>query len=241
MSQPLRTLVAQLVTRTHETVSECEQRYRVQSDVTAYWLMIDLRSSASFRILAGDERAYVRTEVFNHLVQMLAEAYPDLEPLKEMGDAVLLRAVSPRTVVEVLSMVDAVSRMWLVDEGDTFPSLDVRSAVTFGLAAQLAREEFSDYLGRPLDLLARISGVDPSSDDQIAVLDERSATELMGTIAAIYPFLSVSPSAPLPQELLKLGEPAQRVAHLTIDRAMFRDFRDYYAPLRTWMGYPLSL
>lgn len=228
---PASAVAANQLARIESDVLECEQLYETGRRVHSFWGISDLRGSARYRILAGDENSYVRAEVFVRALRRLYGAYSDATVMKELGDALLVRSEGLRALLEVACVYDAVARLWTVSrERDEDISLKAKFAIGFGDATQLARNNAIDFIGKPLDRLARISSEE--ADESVVFLLDDSAYEQGAELVSEYPFLHADGPLTLPSSKLKPGEPPVRYWKVVIDRPAFGQFRARFAMLR---------
>jgi hypothetical protein len=230
--QPLSTVAAADFAACERVVADCEQRYRQARREPAFWALVDLRSSARFRGLAGDERAYVRMEVFVNAFRRRFAHYDEVEVLKELGDALLVRSRSLRPLIEVACLHHLVANLWATGRGAAQDiSLAARTAVTFGVAEAVDRDGVVDYLGKPLDRLARLSSAPQDEDYLVAVIEDEARAQDRDLFAE-YPFLSTDGPHVLAAALLKPGEAPVHYWRVRAAPAALRDFRDYFSRLR---------
>lgn len=143
--------------------------YELSPDQSRYWAFVDLVGSSNYRLARGAKEGYVRAEEFYTLVYSTIAPYGDIQPLKELGDGILLASTEIRPMFEsaVLS-VQAASE--LTDTaGDSFP-FGVRIAIGYGPCKQLRNRLAADYIGSPIDIVARLSGA--AQPNQILINDQ---------------------------------------------------------------------
>jgi hypothetical protein len=237
VDSPLRNFASRLLADAHDLFQESAVAYESASGIPAFWMMCDLKSSASFRLAAGEKAAFMRALGFVQLCRSLAGRHANIQVFKELGDAVLVRATDPRELLEFLVLMDLVGAYARVDEARdaAWPSLEIRSAITFGRAFNIG----GDYLGQPLDRLARISGFKDASDNCIAVLDAAARREF-DELLLEYPFVTLGPSFLVAQKLLKEGEPTFRLSEMRVDRAEAAKSTHYFAAARGQIEVPSS-
>lgn len=224
-------LTASLVERGKREEVAAVSEYRSADLASAYWLMIDLRGSATFRMASGDERSFVRYRVFAGMIHHLVAAYsPDVEVFKELGDGLLLRSTGARALFEILTVANEVARHWEVDAliDEEYPSLGFRAAVTAGEAFAFE----GDYFGRPIDRVARLSGYKDTDDELLTLVDAEVRSAVVDRFRQEMPFLSFSTPVPVSAQLLKARERPFLVSKVVIDRVAFREFDRYFLPLR---------
>lgn len=235
MGMPMEAVVAGLVAWGKTAAYESGIRYEGGPRHARYWSLMDLRRSASYREFFGDRAAYERAESFMGLLTYIASAYAGVGLVKELGDGVLFRAEGLRGLVEVISTMDGVARAWRVEgAAPSSPTLKFSCAVDFGECSEVRRGERSDYLGRPLDRVARLAAFRDDSDSSLlAVLGPSVDDHEVEVLTSDLPFLSCSGARLLPHELQKGGEAPVRYRRLRIDRPRFDAFVGYFHPVRT--------
>lgn len=222
--------------KSHEAAARA--RYRNAREATGYWAMIDLRSSAAFRQSVGDEAGYIRSEAFIATVRDLVEHYDGLELFKELGDGILMKSENFRPLFETACVLDAVRRLWRVETEASRrqPSFEYRFAITSGTCTRIERPTGPDYLGEPLDLVARTSGHEMQDSCAIAVVTSNVRAEVEQRISREYSFARFGPDLELERKLTKPGEAARWINEITVDRENFLSFSDYFQPLRAAVG-----
>ena len=129
--------------------------YRDYPDSDAYWCMVDLAQSSNYRLNQGPEKGYIRGESFFSLINASIRPYAEIRVIKEIGDAVLIRSLGFRPVLEAaMLMLQAAKQLAFVAGDETYP-FAIRLAIDFGAAKKISRPH-EDYLGEPIDRLARI-------------------------------------------------------------------------------------
>lgn len=225
----------QLTVRAFEHAKSVEEaaraEYREAEQRVGYWLMIDLKGSAAYRKEFGVQNAFRRAVVLAQLLRDIATGYPGtLEVFKDLGDGALIAASDFRAALELLLVVDAVREYWNVEvlRDGAYPSLESRSAITFGEAHVRGK----DFLGPAIDQVARLSGYKTKNDDCIAIVsaEVRKRAELQ--YEAEYPFLRFGENVQLPREMFKYGEEVLWASELTVDRTARRDFEDFFKGAR---------
>lgn len=141
-----------------------EKAYRDYPDATLYWCMVDLAQSSNYRLAKGPEPGYIRGESFFSLIKAATRPYADTRVIKEIGDAVLICSQGFRPLLEAgILMLQAAKQLAYVAGDSTYP-FAIRLGIDFGVAKQLSRRH-EDYLGEPIDRLARIMTVRSKSSD----------------------------------------------------------------------------
>jgi class 3 adenylate cyclase len=214
------------VMRHREDIEYAYERY---PDTTKFWALIDLVGSSNYRLLKGPGKGYVRGETFFSLVGEVITPYPEIELLKEIGDASLLSADSLRPLLETLVLADQVAlQMRLVAGDEQFP-FTIRAGISYGPVKKLTRTG-QDYLGSPLDQLARILGI--RSGDTNLFLHEAAYQAQESIVGEYSDFLSVSNVKSLsPQESKGMLQPVY-YRELKIRTAELREFREHFSPWR---------
>lgn len=138
--------------------------YRDYPDADLYWCMVDLAQSSNYRLHFGPEKGYIRGESFFSLVNASIRPYAELRVIKEIGDAVLICSRGFRPLLESgILMLQAAKQLAYVAGDSTYP-FAIRVGVDFGVAKKLTRRH-EDYLGEPIDRLARIMTVRSSTSN----------------------------------------------------------------------------
>jgi hypothetical protein len=197
---------------------------------SGYWAMLDLRASASYRKRYGAESAFKRSVTFTSLVRRIASSSKGrLVVFKEMGDGMLLFSGDFRPIIELILLMDAVSRYWQVDVvGDaSYASLELRAAVTYGEAEVLG----DDFLGEPIDMVARLSSYSAVADDVVGVVSAQVRGIKERQYEVEYPFLRFGENRDA-SSLLKVNEGELWLSELVVDRAVLREFDDYFLNAR---------
>ncbi len=230
MNDSMRSVTARLFASAHDVEESARHQYREADLRSGYWAMLDLRSSASFRLQAGDLESFVRLRVFSQLIAELTAPYDGMSVFKELGDGVLLRAEGFRGLVEVLTVLDGVTCYWNTDSVDNrlYPSLASRAAITFGDSFHFK----GDYFGSPIDRVARLAFV-PIEGSAIATVSDEVRQKNEARLAQELPFVTFDDPRPVPMSYLKSGETPFLISTLRIDRVAFGDFRDYFTQIRT--------
>lgn len=233
MTEEMHVVASRYVSRAHALWSLAEDTYASATATASYWMMIDLRSSASYREVAGSERAYCRAEVFAGTVGELTERYSSIEVFKELGDGLLLKGSSLRDMVEVVCILDAIRRSWgSGDARKNAPDFNFSCAITHGECMALVRDGVTDYLGSPIDQVARISGFKPQVEDLLLILEATTADISGRDLITELDFLQLDSAESLPSALQKENERPIRVRRLRINRSQFDSNRRYFSRLR---------
>lgn len=229
-SAPFSAIVAEQLALSEASILEAERAYESGARTSAYWAIWDLRSSASYRLSAGDRNAYVRMEVFAHSAKRILSSYPGVAVFKELGDAVLVRSDGLRPLIESACVLSMLSDLWGAPRGAGEPSLATRSAVTFGAAVELRARVATDFVGAAIDRLARLAGQE-QKDGDLLLLDE-GAYDSDPAILEEYGFLRSEGPLLLDASKIKPGESPIRYFRISADRGALVDFRHYFQALR---------
>jgi class 3 adenylate cyclase len=181
--------------------------------------------------LNGPGKGYVRGETFFSLVNEVITPYSEIELLKEIGDASLLAADSLRPLLESLVLADQVALQMRLLAGDEQFPFSIRAGISYGPAKKLNRpHKPQDYLGSPLDQLARILGI--RSSDANLFLHEAAYQSQEAIVQEYSAFLSVSGAKTLSGAESKGMLQPVYYRELKIDRAALREFRNHFSPWR---------
>src|ERR1043165_565272 len=146
------TKVNALVLKQREDMAAAYDRH---SETSAVWAFVDLKASRNYRIARGPKKGYVRGETFFSIVRAVIAPAEDVRLIKELGDAVLLSCRDFTPLFESLLLIDHVAfQMAAVTDDAEFP-FGVRAGMSSGPAKKLLRDS-EDFLGRPIDELARV-------------------------------------------------------------------------------------
>ena len=141
-----------------------KKAYRDYPDANLYWCMVDLAQSSNYRLSHGPELGYIRGESFFALIKASTRPYAEIRVIKEIGDAVLMCSIGFRPLLEAgILLLQATKQLAFVAGDQTYP-FAIRLGVDFGVAKQLSRRH-EDYLGEPIDRLARIMTVRSQSSN----------------------------------------------------------------------------
>lgn len=229
MTLPLRVVGAALLASAQTIFDEASTLFEKAPSSEAFWIMCDLKSSAAFRQAAGEEAAFIRAVGFAQICRLIARKLNDVTVMKELGDAVVLQAKSPKEALEFLVLLDLLGSYAQIDEqlDWRWPSLAIRSAVTYGRTSWAGGEN----VGGALDRLARASGYRSTRKSVVSVVDPQARAQFERVLKD-YPFLKLGDSFQIPPTLLKQGEAKFRLYELSIDRASAADSRDQFAGIR---------
>lgn len=228
------TLAATIYAAARTTEEETSQTWAATDMADAYWCMIDLRASSAFRLAAGEKAAFIRMRTFVEVYRALCDKYAGIDVFKEMGDALLIRSQGARGLCEVLALADGIRVLMEAAKATdpARPSLEVRSAISFGSAFQHG----DDFFGASLDRVARISRHTTSHPNVLAIAEDVVRMRQEESLTRELPFLSFELDEPVGQGIVKPGERDIRVSALIIDRASFARTTDYFSPIRSWLA-----
>jgi class 3 adenylate cyclase len=212
-----------------------EKAYELLPESTRFWGMIDLVGSANFRLAKGPKEGYVRAETFFSVIRTVIgrrrspEADLEVRLIKEMGDAVFLRATELRPLLESMIVIDQVIYQLAVIAGSEQYPFAIRGAIGYGTAKEIVRRN-EDYLGHPIDRLSRIMSV--RSNATTILLDEQAhcaSGEFLQEYAA---FLDISGP-------MHIGEEARKGMHadvcyreVKLNRSALRSFERNFVAWR---------
>lgn len=227
-----RAVVASELAHVERDVSYCREVYERGGETHAFWALYDLRGSAAYRRLAGDQEAFVRAEVFVTTVRRFFRFYSGVEILREMGDAVLVKSEGLRPILEVTCLYDSVARLWHGQRSEAVDiSLAAKAAVVFGRAVRLDRSSTPDYVGGPLDRLARLATENQPPDVLLMMEDEaRKAGEEL--LSREYVYLRAHGPKVLSGTLVKAGETPLRFWEVSVDRQRLLTSTTNFLPFR---------
>lgn len=234
-AREMHVVLGPLVARARELWSLAEEDYEQGATSHGYWAVLDLRSSASYREAAGSEFAFCRAEVFAQLCREIADRYEGVSIFKELGDGLLVRSEGSRPLFEMVAALDGVRRSWPGGDARRMaPNFDFTAAVNSGECTALVREGLpTDYLGSPIDAVARLSAFkDPKDESLLLVVEEATSRRIRAEVTREYPFLEFAAPELLPAALQKAGEEPLRFTRVRIDRGRFDGFRRKFGPLR---------
>jgi hypothetical protein len=192
---------------------------------TGYWMMIDLKGSATYRQRYGSENSFKRAVVFARLIRELSAEETEFKVFKELGDGLLISALEFRPALELIVLLDAVREYWNTEvlRDISHPSLDSRAAVTYGDAHVLGE----DYLGSPIDNVTRLSAYRSDDDTSIAVVSADVRERVETDCERDYPFLRFGENRS-GKALFKEGEQTVWVSEVRVDRIARRGFSEFF-------------
>jgi hypothetical protein len=222
---------AQLLSRAKTIEENARGLYHVGSTPTeGYWATLDLTASAAFRQKSGPEEAFRRAVTFAQMIRWICEGYPDADVFKEVGDGLFVHAADFRTLLELAIAMDAVACYWdaEVRRDERYPSLECRVAISYGECLKLG----ADYVGGPLDIVARLGAIRSSGLNCVAIVDSETHLRNESEYERDYPFLRFSESKFAPPHAMKAGEEKLRFSEILIDRVQLRDYSGHFTGLR---------
>jgi hypothetical protein len=204
-----------------------ENDYDSFPDQNIVFCFIDLVQSTNFRIIHGPKKGYVRSSTFFSLINSVRQPCVDIELVKEIGDEVLLSSPHFRVMFELVLLVDQVAaQIAAVAKEDRFP-FGIRAAIGFGVVKRLGRPHL-DFLGSPIDQLARVMSV--RSESTNLMLHEDAYRQHKQVVEEYKEAVSVSPPKTL--DVAKSKTLAKHVLYreLYVKREALRGFRQYFRP-----------
>lgn len=141
-----------------------DKAYRDYPDANHCWCLVDLVQSSNYRLDKGPERGYIRGESFFALVKAATRPYVTVRIFKEIGDAVLMYCPTFRPLLESGTLLIQAAKQLAYVAGDRSYPFAVRLGIESGVAKRLSRRH-EDYLGEPIDRLARIMTVRSEKSD----------------------------------------------------------------------------
>ncbi len=210
--------------------------YRDNPDESLHWMMADLVKSSDFRITRGPELGYVRGEEFFALVRAARRPYGGVRLIKEIGDAVLLCCQGLRPLLEIGVLMTLAARQLAYTANEVTYPFDIRIGFDFGLAKRLSGRDNEDYLGEPIDRLARIMTLKPGSQklligERAYDLNEKVIREYGQTFSVSGPL-----ELPLPPEKRLVETVVYR--ELTVEPGQASEFSDRFSEWKKAMSQP---
>ena len=141
-----------------------EKNYELLKEAHFFWGFIDLKNSSNYRIIHGPQAGYVRSESFFSLISEVVAPCSDVRKIKEIGDEVFLCSQNFRSIFECILMVWFIAKKLSSSLGSNRYPFAVRAAIGSGPAKRLDRGS-DDYIGSPIDQLARIMSIRPDNVD----------------------------------------------------------------------------
>jgi hypothetical protein len=226
----MRSVTARYFAAAQNAEAAAREAYESGDVSTAYWLLIDLNASASFRQQAGEFPAFVRNQVLMRLITSIAETSGDLTLFKELGDGALIRSNSLRGGLELLSLIDAIRILWSSDSSTRSdrPSLEFDAAISKGDAVAWS----GDFFGAAIDRVARIASLRPSDPNVLCVMENDARSGHEKNMSNEMPYLTVEAPTLAPTSILKSGEQPFLVCAVTIDRAKYGDQTGFFRDVR---------
>lgn len=222
-------IVSKLQAGLFDLREEFRLAYRQLPNEQAYWALVDLAGSGQYRSTHGHEMGYIQGETFLRLAQSTVDPYQTASLLKEMGDAVLLRATDFRDLLEPILLMDLVAQALTARSKDPRHVLAIRAGITFGPAKKLQRRGVDDYLGEAIDRAARlVSHKNPVSN---IILDESTVRQEEKATIGEYPSLSIGSRIVISAAEAKSKDPLHCFP-LLVARDLLLDFRDFFSVWR---------
>lgn len=217
------------VTRERETI---EAAYERLPETMGFWAMIDLVGSANYRLTHGPLEGYVRGETFFAIVREVIAPCADVRIVKEMGDAVLLAAATLRPMLECVILVEQVASQLSAVAGSSEHPFAVRAGIGAGNCKRIIRTH-EDFLGSPIDRLARLMGL--RSPTSRLYIDEDAYATSSEIVDEYREIVSVSSEEMLPQSASKgMAKPIYYREILLDRQALLRNERNFAA----WRKHP---
>lgn len=208
-----------------------EEAYESYADSFLFWSFIDLVGSSNYRLARGARAGYVRAETFFSLVRGVIAPCEEVSLVKEIGDEVMLSCSEFRPLFESVILLDqATAQLSDVIADDEFP-FGIRAALGFGAAKRLvaARRVSEDYVGTPIDELARINALKEGDNIKIS----REAFEPASSILKEYEeAVAVGSLILVPSGKAKAHLREIYYRCLKVDRSVLAEYRSNFVPWR---------
>lgn len=215
-------------------ISRIESEYEGFPESAIYVAMIDLVASSDFRATRGPKKGYIRGREFFSVVEGVLRDTFGCQLIKELGDAVMIKAGVLREVLEPILLVDLViNGLQSLEKDETYP-LSVRAGIGFGECKRIRTGPPEDYLGSAIDELARIMQVRSTSS---TVLVSQRAYETGGGVISEYGGLSLSDVKEVPAQIAKSSKTIY-YRELIVDRKRLGEERANFAPWRAKIDSP---
>ena len=222
-----------IVTRLYAAILEDQEKienlYLSLPNDEKFWCIIDLVNSSNYRLLKGARLGYIRGETFFNIVKKVIYKCNQIRLIKEIGDSVLLASDSIRPLLESCILMYKIALDIKKNQPEELYPFDIRIGVSFGIAKKLIREH-EDFLGSPIDQLARIMNI--RSETTNMYVQEQVYSNNFKIIEEYSSFLCVSP----PIKLLSKGskDMIENIFYreLIIDWEKFLEFNDYFTNWR---------
>jgi len=200
---------------------DTESAYDRNSEVHAFWAFVDLKNSTNYRIARGPKKGYVRGETFFSIVRNVIGSAEEVRLIKEMGDAVLLSCRDSTPLFESVLLMDHVAHQMVASDDPEFP-FGLRVGVASGPCKKLIRDK-EDFLGRPLDELARLMAV-RSINTNILIQDEvfRAAKDFLGEYSEV---VTIGAPAMIAADVAKGAAEPIFYREVTVNRTALGNFR----------------
>ncbi len=204
-----------------------EKSYDRLPDVPLFFGMVDLVKSSNYRLELGPKLGYARGETFFSMVRNVVSPCTAVRSIKEIGDAVLLVSTDARALTECLLLIDRVAHQLAAVAGDESYPFRVRAGLSFGLAKRLKRLN-EDYLGSPIDQLARVLN---APDERTNLFIHEAAFDVIQGVLGDYDtFLSVSQSMQLSAAVTKGSSKPIYYRELIVDHGSLANFGENFKP-----------
>ena len=212
---------------------EIESAYERYPDPTLFWCFVDLVNSSNYRIALGPKDGYVRGETFFSLVNGVIAPCSDVRVIKEIGDSVFLAAATIRPLFECMILIDQTAHQLADVAGSLQFPFAVRAAIGFGAAKRLMRRH-EDFLGTPIDQLARVMAV--RSEVSNLLLQEEAYQPSQDILREYAPFLQVADPKMVSGEASKHQLRPIYYRELIVNRSALVEIRDHFAHWRQQSG-----
>lgn len=225
----LNFIVTKLQASTEKKQDEFLNNYSSLTDDTKVWCMIDLVNSSNYRLLKGPKLGYVRGETFFTLIKNVIIANNQVRLIKEMGDAVLLASESLRPLLECIILINQISKNLNLTQPDEIYPFMIRCGFSYGIAKKLIRTH-EDFLGSPIDQLARIMSI--RSESSNIYIQEEAYNHFKEVLLEYSSFLSISePKKILPKDTKNMIKDIT-YREIIIDLENLLQFNDHFIEWR---------
>jgi len=141
-----------------------EANYDRLPERSMYFAFIDQKFSSASRAVSGAKHGYVRGEAFISLVNSVIGKCSEIKLIKEIGDEVFLVSESFRSLLESCLLIEFAANNLSDVIGSAGHPFGIRAAIGFGVVKRIARPQ-EDYIGSPIDQLARVMGIRSNSSN----------------------------------------------------------------------------
>lgn len=181
-------IVAQIETKLWTIREQKHAEFRILPQVDRYLCFIDLAQSSNCRIIEGSKVGFIRTETFFSIIKEVIKPCPSVSLIKEIGDEVFIASDEFQPLLECVLLILAVAKKIETDAGtDRFP-FRLRCVIGAGAVKKLNRQA-DDFLGTPIDQLARLMGV--RVDDTNFLLHDTTDLFRPGNVEVLKAFESI--------------------------------------------------